>query len=218
MLEQVRCPDCGASLKVARSHLGGKVMCPTCQSIVVIGTNTSQAPTEGPPPSSNGGSPLEKHRKAPRRRVMVSSAFGFLVIVAVATFSGWYSLFLSKQHHFRKTYYEPAIELLTRVGEAVESIDGYALDDLFAEGVNETKRGIMLSTAAELRNLEFVQNPRITARTRDPKNAQETVELEVVAKDKELGTQRIVTLCIERVDGRFQLADLVVDTPAEEQP
>jgi len=216
MLEQVRCPDCGALLKVARSHLGGKVLCPSCQSIVVIAATSNQAEGGGTIPTTRPDELSKKHAAPRRRHVMVSPAFGFLVIVAVATFSGWYSLFLSKQHHFRKTYYEPAIELLTRIGEAVENIDQYALDDLFAEGVNETKRGIMLSTAAELRDMDLFESPRITSRKRDPKSAQETVKLEVVAKDKELGTQRIVTLCIEKVDGHFQLADLAVGMPAEQ--
>ena len=216
MLEQVKCPNCGALLKVAHTHLGGKVLCPGCQSIVVIsGTSdfselhrsTATAGLKGD--SRNVGEPR-------RRRVMVSSAFGFLIIVAAATLSGWYSLFLSKQQHFRKTYYEPAIELLTRVGEAVENIDEYSLDDLFAEGVNETRRGIMLSTAAELRDIEFAGNPRIVSLERDPRTAQETVRMEVAATDKEFGRQRIVTLCVERTDGPFRLADLAVNGPGEE--
>ncbi|MFH0964533.1 MAG: hypothetical protein V2A58_11055 [Planctomycetota bacterium] len=216
MLEKVKCPSCGMSLKVADSHLGGKVLCPSCQSIVVVGRTVS--PWEDSTGGSEEGSTMEggtegKHSK---RGLMVSSAFGFLVIVAVATLSGWYSVHLSKQHHFRKHYYEPALDLLSKITEAVEKEGGESPDDLFAADVNETKRGILLTTAAELQRVEIVESPRIVSRDHSATNEGERVELEVFAKDKETGTPRVITLRIESKDGKFQLADLMVEPRGEE--
>lgn len=215
MLHKVRCSNCGASLKVAQSHLGTKVLCPSCQSIVVPEVPEG-AGREDEPGDATGAGPLHYHRPK-SRRLVVSSAFGFLLIVVVATVAGWYSIHMSRQHFLCRYVFDPARETLDHLVDAVESSDGFSLNDFFAENVDEAKRQALLSTAASLRDVELQRTWRINWNHFDPEDTRETFELEQLITDKETGAPQVITIQVERIDGKFQVADLKVETPPAEE-
>lgn len=204
MVHKVHCSNCGASLRVTESNLGGKVLCPSCQSIVEV-----------PTASEREQGSRERHRRkkggARRRGPMVSSALGFLLMIVVATVAGWYSIHMSREHALRRYVFDPAHEVLANLVAAVESADGVSLDEFVADNLDEAKRQMLLMTVSKLKELEIRRRWRVNWDRLDPETGRKTYELEQVVLNREDGTRRFITMGLVGADGDLQLTYLKVE-------
>ena len=210
-MHKVHCSNCGASLRVTDSNLGGKVLCPSCQSIVDV----PPAPeTDGPKSSARyRGEKEGRQRGARKRPLMISSGLGFLLIIVVATVAGWYSIHMSREHALRRYVFEPAHEALSSLVAEAESAEGVSLDEFIADNLDEAKRQVLLMTAAKLKNIEIGKRWRVNWDRLDPETHRKTYELEQVALNREDGSPRFITMGLVGADGKLQLTYLKVETP-----
>lgn len=208
---KVHCTNCGASLRVTESNLGGKVLCPSCQSIVEV---PAASDTGGQSSSAHYRAKADGRRRAARKRPpMISSALGFLLIIVVATVAGWYSIHMSREHALRRYVFDPAHEALSSLVAAVESAEGVSLDEFIADNLDDAKRHVLLMTAAKLKDFEIGKRWRVNWDRLDPETGRKTYELEQLALNREDGSRRFITMGLVGTDGKVQLTYLKVESP-----
>jgi len=120
VLGKVCCPNCDEILKVARTHLGGRALCPGCQSIVTIREEDSAVGYD-----ATGDTRIYKAKKA---KTVVRSWLGVaLILVFTVALLWWYmpreDLLISSQHYVRK------------LNEALASGNIQAVKDVLGAGV-----------------------------------------------------------------------------------
>ena len=145
------------------------------------------------------------------RSVVLSSSFGLLVVLAVATVLVYYWRNSSLENDLYKQVIRPARSMLDRLNAALAESGADALDRFVAADVDEETRRVILNSARTLKGFEWERRPKVNV----PGGADMPVMLRWPARDPASGVLKVVNLSMIRTDDQWRIVDLVVvDSPA----
>jgi len=177
LLVKVRCPNCDEILKIARSHLGGRGLCPGCQCIVTLREEGQAIGFD-----STGDTRVYSRR---RSRFVVSSWLGalFLVLftfVLLLKFMPGEDLLAASRHYVKK------------LNDALASGNIQAVSALLGDGDESP----LLSTLAHYKNISVLKEEANAGGERGSRS------YICVGKDEKTGREVQLIFTFKVVDGK----------------
>ena len=200
MTDNTACSKCGGELESSPDCFGGVPFCPKCSRLSdskAAGLNVKGRASDA---------------KSAQERVIFSSSFGFLIVLAVVTILVYYWQFSAAEHRLLEDVISPARQILRDLAGTLPESSAETLGTIFHDGLREEQRVAILSSARRLADLELSARPAVS----DQGEALTAVTLQWRATDPHSGVRRIVTVGMTRPDHQssWRIDRLVVVDPA----
>lgn len=182
MLIRVRCPSCDEIIKVARSHIGGKALCPGCRVIFTVDTAYFADRFD-----ETGGTKIRDPRK--KRPMMVRTSLGVLLLVLFTATLLWWTMPSEDLLATSKTFVE-------RINDALE-----AKNDRFIEGLfSEADAQVSLSNVAMIK--KYKRFSVVKENTQEDRVEENVKSFICLAEEKETGRKARLVFTFKLKDGK----------------